>query len=205
MAATQNISAFVRGHRRTGSDIQFIERTRLDAQKAMNKELQKLIQTAPPGLQERIRAEFDEFEKLFGRYLQEAGHAIQWEKIRLASQEAVKMYNELKVPETSSIKDQLNKLVVIKLNGGLGTSMGCKGPKSIISVRNDLTFLDLTVQQIEIEVRDIMSQCQKQSHISRSDCSTNRDLTVQQIEVRDIMSQCQKQSHISRSDCSTDR
>ncbi|XP_061168317.1 UTP--glucose-1-phosphate uridylyltransferase-like [Saccostrea echinata] len=142
-------SAFVRGHRRTGSDIQFIERTRLDAQKAMNKELQKLIQTAPPGLQERIRAEFDEFEKLFGRYLQEAGHAIQWEKIRLASQEAVKMYNELKVPETSSIKDQLNKLVVVKLNGGLGTSMGCKGPKSIISVRNDLTFLDLTVQQIE--------------------------------------------------------
>merc|ERR1712088_1201842 len=35
------------------------------------------------------------------------------------------------------------------LNGGLGTSMGCSGPKSVISVRNDLTFLDLTVQQIE--------------------------------------------------------
>lgn len=45
-------SAFVRGHRRAGSDVQFIERTRLDAQKAMNKELQKLIQTGPPGLQE---------------------------------------------------------------------------------------------------------------------------------------------------------
>jgi len=44
----------------------------------------------------------------------------------------------------------LNKLVVLKLNGGLGTSMGCKGPKSIISVRNELTFLDLTVQQIEV-------------------------------------------------------
>lgn len=27
--------------------------------------------------------------------------------------------------------------------------MGCTGPKSIIPVRNDLTFLDLTVQQIE--------------------------------------------------------
>lgn len=37
----------------------------------------------------------------------------------------------------------------MKLNGGLGTSMGCKGPKSIISVRNDLTFLDLALQQIE--------------------------------------------------------
>ena len=43
----------------------------------------------------------------------------------------------------------LNKLVVIKLNGGLGTSMGCKGPKSSIVVRDDLTFLDITVQQIE--------------------------------------------------------
>ena len=47
------------------------------------------------------------------------------------------------------MKSMLDKLVVIKLNGGLGTSMGCKGPKSIIPVRNDLTFLDLTVQQIE--------------------------------------------------------
>lgn len=44
----------------------------------------------------------------------------------------------------------MNKLVVVKLNGGLGTSMGCKGPKSLISVRNENTFLDLTVQQIEV-------------------------------------------------------
>lgn len=142
-------SAFVRGHRRAGSDVQFIERTRLDAQKAMNKELQKLIQTGPPGLHERIRAEFDEFEKLFGRYLQESGHAIMWDKIRLVSDDLVKTYNELKAPDNKSIKTLLNQLVVVKLNGGLGTSMGCKGPKSIISVRNDLTFLDLTVQQIE--------------------------------------------------------
>ena len=42
----------------------------------------------------------------------------------------------------------LKKLAVVKLNGGLGTSMGCKGPKSIIPIRNDLTFLDLTVQQV---------------------------------------------------------
>lgn len=46
----------------------------------------------------------------------------------------------------------LDKLVVIKLNGGLGTSMGCHGPKSVIPVRSDLTFLDLTVQQIEVSI-----------------------------------------------------
>lgn len=28
--------------------------------------------------------------------------------------------------------------------------MGCVGPKSVIQVRNDATFLDLTVQQIEV-------------------------------------------------------
>nr|XP_023408455.1 UTP--glucose-1-phosphate uridylyltransferase isoform X2 [Loxodonta africana]XP_023408456.1 UTP--glucose-1-phosphate uridylyltransferase isoform X2 [Loxodonta africana]XP_023408457.1 UTP--glucose-1-phosphate uridylyltransferase isoform X2 [Loxodonta africana] len=48
-----------------------------------------------------------------------------------------------------NISSVLNKLVVVKLNGGLGTSMGCKGPKSLIGVRNENTFLDLTVQQIE--------------------------------------------------------
>lgn len=48
------------------------------------------------------------------------------------------------------ISTALNKLAVVKLNGGLGTSMGCKGPKSLISVRNENTFLDLTVQQIEV-------------------------------------------------------
>lgn len=49
-----------------------------------------------------------------------------------------------------NVADCLNKLVVVKLNGGLGTSMGCKGPKSLISVRNENTFLDLTVLQIEV-------------------------------------------------------
>jgi UTP--glucose-1-phosphate uridylyltransferase len=56
----------------------------------------------------------------------------------------------LPTPSTTQIRGMLDKLVVIKLNGGLGTSMGCQGPKSVISVRNDLTFLDLTVQQIEV-------------------------------------------------------
>ena len=50
-------------------------------------------------------------------------------------------------PNHSEIKSLLEKLVVVKLNGGLGTTMGCEGPKSIIKVRDDLTFLDITVQQ----------------------------------------------------------
>lgn len=62
----------------------------------------------------------------------------------------VKNYNSLPTPENNEVKALLDKLVVVKLNGGLGTSMGCHGPKSVIAVRNGLTFLDLTVQQIEV-------------------------------------------------------
>ena len=65
----------------------------------------------------------------------------------------IQPYEKIKMkglPE--NIAASLNKLAVVKLNGGLGTSMGCKGPKSLISVRNENTFLDLTVQQIEVEV-----------------------------------------------------
>ncbi|CAB4033643.1 UTP--glucose-1-phosphate uridylyltransferase-like isoform X2, partial [Paramuricea clavata] len=51
--------------------------------------------------------------------------------------------------DKEAIKKLLDKLVVIKLNGGLGTSMGCVGAKSLIPVRNELTFLDLTVHLIQ--------------------------------------------------------
>jgi UTP--glucose-1-phosphate uridylyltransferase len=42
----------------------------------------------------------------------------------------------------------LSQAVVIKLNGGLGTGMGLQGPKSLLSVRDGVNFLDLMVRQI---------------------------------------------------------
>jgi len=38
--------------------------------------------------------------------------------------------------------------VVIKLNGGLGTTLGCNGPKSLIKVKNNLSFLDIVIHRI---------------------------------------------------------
>ncbi|XP_046577568.1 LOW QUALITY PROTEIN: UTP--glucose-1-phosphate uridylyltransferase-like [Haliotis rubra] len=142
-------TAFVRGHRRTPSDIEFKELTRRDAQNAMNKELQKLVQTADGGTKDKIRTEFDGFEGLFARFLSESGPSVIWDKIKQLSDDTVRRYGGLPTPDPARIKELLNQLVVVKLNGGLGTGMGCKGPKSVISVRNELTFLDLTVQQIE--------------------------------------------------------
>ncbi|MDN5353604.1 MAG: UTP--glucose-phosphate uridylyltransferase [Candidatus Cloacimonadota bacterium] len=45
-------------------------------------------------------------------------------------------------------KDDLQQLAVIKLNGGLGTSMGLKQAKSLIEVKNELNFLDIIARQI---------------------------------------------------------
>jgi len=38
--------------------------------------------------------------------------------------------------------------VVIKLNGGLGTSMGLRGPKSLLVVKDGLSFLDVIARQV---------------------------------------------------------
>jgi UTP--glucose-1-phosphate uridylyltransferase len=45
-------------------------------------------------------------------------------------------------------KAALRRAVVIKLNGGLGTSMGMTRAKSLLTVKGELTFLDLICRQI---------------------------------------------------------
>jgi UTP--glucose-1-phosphate uridylyltransferase len=42
----------------------------------------------------------------------------------------------------------LDRAVVLKLNGGLGTSMGLDGPKSLLEVKEGRTFLDVIVEQV---------------------------------------------------------
>ncbi len=45
-------------------------------------------------------------------------------------------------------RDALATTVVLKLNGGLGTSMGISGPKSALPVRDGLSFLDIIARQV---------------------------------------------------------
>jgi len=137
-------------HQRTPSDsTEFKELTKRDAQIQLSQELEKILVTAPAVQKEQSRREFEGFERLFARFLQDVGPSVVWDKIEPLPEAAVIDYKTLNVPVHDKIRNMLDKLVVVKLNGGLGTSMGCQGPKSVIPVRNDLTFLDLTVQQIE--------------------------------------------------------
>ncbi|MDB6053904.1 MAG: hypothetical protein JWN25_1427, partial [Verrucomicrobiales bacterium] len=45
-------------------------------------------------------------------------------------------------------KELLSRTVVLKLNGGLGTSMGLEKAKSLLKIKGDLTFLDFIARQI---------------------------------------------------------
>jgi len=130
--------------------MEFKELTKKDAQISLATELDKLSVTANTGEKEVLMRDFEGFKNLFGKFIHETGPSVHWDKIERLPKDAIKSYADLPVTtDKQAIKDMLNNLVVIKLNGGLGTSMGCSGPKSVIPVRNDLTFLDLTVQQIE--------------------------------------------------------
>jgi UTP--glucose-1-phosphate uridylyltransferase len=51
-------------------------------------------------------------------------------------------------PPAGQARELLDQLVIVKLNGGLGTSMGLSGPKSLIEVKQDTTFLDIIATQV---------------------------------------------------------
>jgi UTP--glucose-1-phosphate uridylyltransferase len=103
---------------------------------------------------QEVQNEFQGFEQLFSRYLLESvdQSSIDWQEIQPPPDDTVISYEKLQEVGINNPKELLDKLIVVKLNGGLGTSMGCQGPKSVISVRSGLTFLDLTIQQLEVKI-----------------------------------------------------
>jgi UTP--glucose-1-phosphate uridylyltransferase len=56
--------------------------------------------------------------------------------------------DELPEPPPGQARDVLGRLVVVKLNGGLGTSMGLSGPKSLLEVKPGTSFLDILAIQV---------------------------------------------------------
>src|SRR5487761_1753657 len=57
--------------------------------------------------------------------------------------------DELPEPSPGQARDVLDRLVIVKLNGGLGTSMGLSGPKSLLEVKPGASFLDVLATQVE--------------------------------------------------------
>ncbi len=61
--------------------------------------------------------------------------------------EQLPKYEDLNNENAEIGRSVLSKSVIIKLNGGLGTSMGLSEAKSLLKVKNGLTFLDIIAKQ----------------------------------------------------------
>ncbi|KIJ67639.1 hypothetical protein HYDPIDRAFT_127815 [Hydnomerulius pinastri MD-312] len=88
------------------------------------------------------------FFKLRARYLaeKETRQELDWDQIKTPGDDRIIPYDLLpQIPDPKV----LAKLAILKVNGGLGTSMGMSGAKSALEVKDDMTFLDLTVKQVD--------------------------------------------------------
>jgi len=89
------------------------------------------------------------FLRLFSRFKQVSKDVLKWDEVRSPDPSRLVSYEDLDTPDETQITHALSRLAVCKLNGGLGTSMGCTGPKSSIVVKNGQSFLDLILLQLE--------------------------------------------------------
>jgi UTP--glucose-1-phosphate uridylyltransferase len=62
--------------------------------------------------------------------------------------DGVPFLEDLPEPPAERTREVLDRLVVLKLNGGLGTSMGLSGPKSSLEVKPGRSFLDVIATQV---------------------------------------------------------
>ncbi|EPZ36469.1 putative UTP--glucose-1-phosphate uridylyltransferase [Rozella allomycis CSF55] len=140
---------FSKQHSRSMSICKFDQESSSASAKAMKNELKKLVeQVQDPEKRKAFEREMSNFNSLFLRFMAEKSKKLSWDKIKCPDADQIVHYSKIeKVNELP--QDILKKLCVLKLNGGLGTTMGCTGPKSAIEVREGMTFLDLTVRQIE--------------------------------------------------------
>ena len=88
----------------------------------------------------------EEFERMLSQVKKGSKKVLDWSSIRSPNDSMQANYHSLRDP--GICPDNYSRLVIGKLNGGLGTSMGCSDPKSLIKVRGKKTFLDLICEQV---------------------------------------------------------
>eukprot|EP01094_Clydonella_sp_ATCC50884_P010703 TRINITY_DN20553_c0_g1_i1.p1 TRINITY_DN20553_c0_g1~~TRINITY_DN20553_c0_g1_i1.p1 ORF type:complete len:514 (-),score=188.05 TRINITY_DN20553_c0_g1_i1:120-1559(-) len=117
--------------------------------RALEAHVEQLIESAPESEKGAFSQEMEGFKKLYNFLVDPSRtRTVKWDNIQPPPEELVRPHASLPSCSEEERNALLDKLVVLKLNGGLGTSMGCTGPKSVIEVHSGYTFLDLTVRQI---------------------------------------------------------
>ncbi|MCP4751124.1 MAG: UTP--glucose-1-phosphate uridylyltransferase [Proteobacteria bacterium] len=88
------------------------------------------------------------FGDLYRRFVSQQKERIDWMNISSPSEESILNYETLDEVDQEEVPSMLSELAVCRLNGGLGTSMGCVDPKSALEVKNGQSILDLIVGQM---------------------------------------------------------
>ncbi len=86
-----------------------------------------------------------DFLEKVGKVYEGATGLVDWDTIGDLLPDDVVEMDALPLPENT---EAISKFAIIKLNGGLGTSMGLSQAKSLIRVRRDATFFDIILQQV---------------------------------------------------------
>ncbi len=104
-----------------------------------------------------LTKDLTDFTGVVEAFVNQRGKVIDWQRINPPPKDMIVPYADLAPVAEAAKGAYLDKLVVLKLNGGLGTTMGCVGPKSAIEVHSKHTFLDLIVQQITVRTPSHLS------------------------------------------------
>jgi UTP--glucose-1-phosphate uridylyltransferase len=94
------------------------------------------------------RVVIDLFSHYYRKIVEGETGLLSKEEIRVVDPGELKHAGEL-TPHIEAGKRALSHAVMIKLNGGLGTSMGLTRAKSLLEVKNGKTFLDIILHQAE--------------------------------------------------------
>ena len=93
-------------------------------------------------------AVFEGYAQLYKKLQIKPKKTVNWKSLRNPDKTKILDFSSLPIPDRESLELAIARLAVCKLNGGLGTSMNCRGPKSAIVVRDKKTFIDIIVEQI---------------------------------------------------------
>lgn len=85
---------------------------------------------------------------LFTRFHDHPPKPLDWSKVRPLPPEGFLRMEDLPRPSAAELQAALGKVAILRLNGGLGTSMGCTGPKTQIPVKQGMSFLEIIARQV---------------------------------------------------------
>ena len=69
--------------------MEFKELTKKDARLSLAIELDKMMKTIPEGKRSVVEQDFDGFKKLFGKFVNETGPSVHWDRIEKLPKDAV--------------------------------------------------------------------------------------------------------------------